>query len=159
VGRVGIAPVSWLELLGRTRLDGETGSLRAMDTLASVSVGRVGPVENVTLSGGYLYTPQLPFFSNTQGRNEVSFGIGGQLRSQAGGVWRANAFLRYDLRNERPSLVYGSAGYEDECCIIETRLLRRFAIDPTTNQEFRGNTILLFRIGLKTVGEYGLRAI
>lgn len=159
VGRVGIAPVSWLEVMGRTRLDGETGSLRVMDTLASVSVGRVGPIENVTLSGGYLYTPRLPFFTSAQSRNEVSFGMGGQIRSRAGGVWRANAFMRYDLRNDRPSLVYGSAGYEDECFIFEARLLRRFAEDPTTGQEFRGNTVLLFRIGLKTVGEYGLRAI
>jgi LPS-assembly protein len=159
VGRVGIAPVSWLEVMGRTRLDGATGSLRVMDTVASVSVGRVGPIENVTLSGGYLYTPRLPYFNSAQGRNEVSFGVGGQVRSRAGGVWRANAFVRYDLRNDRPSLVYGSAGYEDECFIFEARLLRRFAVDPTTNQEYRGNTVLLFRIGLKTVGEYGLRAI
>jgi LPS-assembly protein len=159
VGRVGIAPVSWFEIMGRTRLDGETGSLRVMDTVASVSVGRVGRIENVSFSGGYLYTPQLPYFTSAQSRNEISFGMGGQIRSRAGGVWRANAFMRYDIRNDRPALVYGSAGYEDECFIFEARLLRRFAQDPTTGQDFRGNTVLLFRIGLKTVGEYGLRAI
>lgn len=159
VGRVGVAPVSWFEVMGRTRLDGETGQLRMADAVASISLGRIGWVDNVSLVGGYLYTPRLPYFVNDQGRNEVSFGVSGQVRSRTGGVWRANTFVRYDLRNERPALVYGAVGYEDECFIIEARLQRRFGIDPSTNQEFRGNTILLFRIGLKTIGEYGLRAI
>jgi LPS-assembly protein len=159
VGRAGIAPVSWFEVMGRTRLDSQNGRLRMVDATASVSLGRVGPLDNLSLVGGYLYTPRLPYFPTEAGRSEVSFGVSGHVRSAAGGVWRANAFARYDLRNDRPSLVIATAGYEDECFIFEARLQRRFAVDPTTNQEYRGNTILLFRIGLKTVGDYGLRAI
>ncbi|WP_207538359.1 LPS-assembly protein LptD [Sabulicella rubraurantiaca] len=159
VGRVGISPVSWLDLTGRTRLDSETGQHRQSEAVARLSLGRVGPVESLSFTAGYLYAPPLPFLTGDQGRNEVSFGVGGQVRSQAGGVWRLNASVRYDVRRQEPVAVIASGGYEDECFIVEGRLLRRFASDPVTNREYLGNTVFLVRVGFKTVGDYFLRAI
>jgi len=51
------------------------------------------------------------------------------------------------------------AAYEDECLIFETRFVRRWAEDPTTRREFASNTMLLFRVTLKTVGDFGIRAL
>ncbi len=159
VGRAGFQPVPWFEALARTRLDGETGQHRATDALGFISLGRVGPFEGVSLSGGYLYSPALPFFNDNLPRNEVSAGIGGFWRSRAGGVWRANTTARYDVRSNRPVLVQGSFAYEDECFVLEGRFVRRFAEDPVTGREFAGNTVFLVRLGLKTVGDYFFRAI
>lgn len=159
VARATVAPVSWLELMGRTRLDSQTGAHRATDGVARLDVGRVGPVDNVFFTGGYLYARPLPFLSGDRGRNEVSFGLGGQVRTAAGGVWRAQASVRYDLKLERPVLIQGVAGYEDECFILEGRLLRRFARDPVTQIDYVGNTVFLVRVGFKTVGDYFFRAI
>jgi LPS-assembly protein len=159
VARASIAPVSWLELMGRTRLDSETGAHRATDAVARLDLGRVGPVHNVFTTGGYLYARPLPFLTGDRGRHEVSLGIGGQVRTAAGGVWRVQAGVRYDVRLDRPSLIQAVAGYEDECFIFEGRLLRRFARDPVTQNDYAGNTVFLVRIGFKTVGDYFLRAI
>jgi LPS-assembly protein len=159
VARATVAPVSWLELMGRTRLDSQTGAHRATDGVARLDVGRVGPVDNVFFTGGYLYARPLPFLSGDRGRNEVSFGLGGQVRTAAGGVWRAQASVRYDVKLDRPVLIQGVAGYEDECFILEGRLLRRFARDPVTEVDYVGNTVFLVRLGFKTVGDYFFRAI
>jgi LPS-assembly protein len=127
--------------------------------VARLDLGRVGPVHNVFTTGGYLYARPLPFLTGDRGRHEVSLGIGGQVRTAAGGVWRVQAGVRYDVRLDRPSLIQAVAGYEDECFIFEGRLLRRFARDPVTQNDYAGNTVFLVRIGFKTVGDYFLRAI
>ncbi|MBY0336788.1 MAG: LPS assembly protein LptD [Acetobacteraceae bacterium] len=159
VGRATIAPTPWLNVTGRTRLDGETGRHRATDAVATLSLGSFGPFEGVSVNAGYLYSPPLPFFNPSRTRNEVSAGMSGAWRSQAGGVWRAAVNARYDLELERPVLITSSFGYEDECFILEGRFLRRFAQDPVTRQEFVGNTVFLVRLGFKTVGDYFFRAI
>lgn len=160
VGRATISPVSWLEILGRARLDSESGAHRASEAVASLQLGTVGPLQNTYVSAGYMYQrPQPLLFTNDVGRNEVSFGGGAQYRTANGAIWRANATMRYDLHLERPVLVQGLFGYEDECFIIEGRLMRRYSQDLVTHQDFVGNTVFLVRIGFKTVGDYFFRAI
>jgi LPS-assembly protein len=159
VARATVSPTPWLDLTARTRLDGETGQHRASDVVAGAQLGRVGPLENVVLTGGYLYSPALPFFNPPTARNEVSAGASAAIRTAGGGLWRAGATFRYDIQRDRPVLITGSVGYEDECFLVEGRFMRRFAVDPTTNTEYLGNTIFLLRIGLKTVGDYSFRAI
>ena len=56
-------------------------------------------------------------------------------------------------------LVQGAAGYEDECFIIEGRASKRFAQDPATQQLYPADTVVLIRVGFKTLGEYGFRAL
>ncbi|TCH99112.1 LPS-assembly protein LptD [Roseococcus sp. SYP-B2431] len=160
VGRATFSPVSWLEILGRARLDGETGAHRASEAVASLQLGRIGPLQGIYLSSGYMYQRPQPFIlSNDQGRNEVSVGGGAEYRTAGGAIWRANATIRYDLKLDRPVLVQGLVGYEDECFIVEGRLVRRYAQDITTRQDFVGNTVFLVRVGFKTVGDYFFRAI
>nr|WP_314076035.1 LPS assembly protein LptD [uncultured Roseococcus sp.] len=160
VGRATFSPVSWVEILGRARLDSESGQHRASEAVASLQLGRVGPLDNTYLSAGYLYQrPQPLLFAGDQGRNEVSFGGGAQYRTASGAVYRASATMRYDLKLERPVLVQATLGYEDECFILEGRLMRRYAQDLVTHQDFVGNTVFLVRVGFKTVGDYFFRAI
>jgi LPS-assembly protein len=70
-----------------------------------------------------------------------------------------SAFGRQDIQLNRPVAVGLSALYEDECFIFETRLTKRYAEDPTTNDFYPASTMLLFRLGFKTIGDFGVRAL
>ena len=159
VTRTTFSPVSWVDLIARNRFDSQTFQHRATDAVASISLGRVGPLTNVTINGGYLFNNRLPQFLTTTGRNEVLAGASLQYRTAAGGVWRASGSVRYDVLNDRPALVAATFGYEDECFIIEGRLLKRYARNLVTSEPFIGNTVFLVRVGFKTVGDYFFRAI
>ncbi len=56
-------------------------------------------------------------------------------------------------------LYAASVAYEDECFLLEGRFIRNYAEDPTTQRLYPSNTLLLVRIGLKTVADFGFRAI
>ncbi|MFC3027428.1 MULTISPECIES: LPS-assembly protein LptD [Roseomonadaceae] len=148
VGRLRLAPVSWLEMVGRARLDRETGEGRLWDGTATVFGGPF------SLSGGYLLTNPAP---NVTTRKREEFSLGGTLRVNEN--WRVGVFGRYDIGLDRPVAAQASATYEDECFIFETRFVRSWAEDPSTRADYTGGTLLLFRIGLKTVGDFGLRAL
>jgi LPS-assembly protein len=149
VTRARLMPTPWLEFLGRGRFAQQNGDLRAVDLTTNVSLET-----RTTLTAGYLYTPAVPYLTPFQPRNEVAFGM-----SQQWGNWRMGAFARYDIEINRPVVVTASVAYEDECFLLEARFLKRFAEDPSTNNLYPANTILLFRIGLKTIGDVGFRAI
>jgi LPS-assembly protein len=150
VGRLRVAPTTWFDTIGRIRLDGEQpGELRMADTIANLNLGPV------TLSAGYLYSPPLPFLTPARTREEVGAGFTARI----GEYWRVSASGKYDLGLGRAVLVQGSAGYEDECFILEARFVKRFAEDPTTTSLYPADTVVLFRLGLKTLGEYMFRAI
>jgi LPS-assembly protein len=149
VARARVMPTPWLEFLGRGRLAQDSGDLRFLDLSTTVSLET-----RTTLTAGYLYTPAVPYLTPVQPRNEVAFGFGQRL-----GNWRVGAFARYDIEINRPVVVTASVAYEDECFLLEARFLKRFAEDPSTSNLYPANTMLLFRIGLKTVGDVGFRAI
>lgn len=149
VGRARLRPVSWLEFLGRGRFAQEDAAVRFLDLSSTVNL-----TTGTALTGGYLYTPAVPYLTPFQDRNEVAAGV-----SQRIGNWRFGAFVRYDVELNRPVVVSASAAYEDECFLFEARFLKRFAEDPSTNNLYPANTVLLFRIGLKTIGDVGFRAI
>jgi LPS-assembly protein len=56
-------------------------------------------------------------------------------------------------------MIQGSAGYEDECFILETSFIRRFSRNETTRQQYAGNNFILVRLAFKTLGQYGFRAL
>lgn len=149
VGRLRISPVPWLTFLGRTRLDANTGNQRFIDASATVSQ------RNTSVSAGYLFATAAPYLNPVRDREEVSLGI----TQRIGQNWRVAASGRYDIGIQRPVSVAASAAYEDECFILEGRFVRRFAIDPATNSEYSSSTLLLIRLTLKTVGDFGFRAI
>ncbi|MBP0464482.1 LPS-assembly protein LptD [Roseomonas sp. PWR1] len=149
VGRARLAPTPWLEFMGRGRFDQQGGDPRFLDLSASVSLS-----SRTTLTAGYLYTPAVPYLTPVRNRDEVALGV-----TQQFGNWRFSAFGRYDLEQERPVVISASAAYEDECFLFEARFLKRFAEIAGTSDLYPASTILLFRIGLKTVGDVGFRAI
>ena len=150
VARLRVAPVPWFETIGRVRTDGEQLFQRKLaDTVANLTV------EGVTFSAGYLYSVPLPYLVPARSRDEVSAGIAGRINE----FWRAGFSAKYDLGLGRWVLMQGFAGYEDECFILEGRFIKRFAQDPTTSTLYPANTIVLFRVGFKTLGEYFFRAI
>ena len=159
VTRNSFSPISWVDIIARNRFDGQSLQHRATDANASFSLGSVGVLSNVSLNAGYLYNTRLPQFNSSLGRNEAAFGASAQYRTAAGGVWRAAGSVRYNFEADRPSIVTGTFGYEDECFIIEGRLMRRYARNTTTNEPYLGNTVFLVRVGFKTVGDYFFRAI
>jgi LPS-assembly protein len=148
VGRARVAPVPWFEILGRTRLDSETGDQRLWDITGTVFAG------NFSLSAGYLGTE--PAVNNSYPkRDEISLGGFLQLNSN----WRVGAFGRYDRRLEEPVAAQAALTYEDECLIFDARFIRRWAEDPVTARDDPAGTILLFRVTLKTIGDFGIRAL
>ncbi|MFC7475845.1 LPS-assembly protein LptD [Dankookia sp. GCM10030260] len=150
VARMRVAPVPWLETIGRVRTDGEQIFQRKLaDTVANVTVA------GVTVSAGYLYSVPLPYLVPSRTREEVSAGIAGRIND----FWRAGVSTKYDLGLGRLVLIQGFAGYEDECFILEGRFIKRFAEDPTSQTLYPASTILLFRVGFKTLGEYFFRAL
>ncbi|MCS6892197.1 MAG: LPS assembly protein LptD [Rhodovarius sp.] len=158
VGRVSLSPTPWLDLTVRTRLDG-AGQHRFSDVLGSFTLPHTGPRNRLTLHAGYIYTTPQPFLTPLLPRNEVVGGFSAARRVGDGGQWRIAASARYDVQAQRPALIQAAAGYEDECLIVEGRFIRRFAIDPFLGTGLAGNSILLFRIGLKTIGDVGFRAL
>ena len=149
VARLRLSPVPWLTLVGRTRLDGENAERRLIDVSAAVSTG------TGSVTAGYLYSTAIPYLTPVREREEVSLSISQRL----GPNWRASVGGRYDIGIQRAVLATASAAYEDECFIIEGRFVRRFAEDPATRALYPGNTLFLIRITLKTVGDFGFRAI
>jgi LPS-assembly protein len=150
VARLRVAPVTWFETLGRVRTDSERPfERRLVDTVANLSLGPV------TLSAGYLWSPPLPYLQPARARDEVSAGFNARI----GQHWRVGVSGKYDLGIDRPVLIQGAVGYEDECFILEGRFIKRFAQDLATQQLYPANTVLLVRIGFKTLGEYFFRAI
>ncbi|TCZ64522.1 LPS-assembly protein LptD [Roseicella aquatilis] len=150
VARLRVAPVAWFETIGRVRTNGEQPlKTQLVDTVATVSTGRV------STSAGYLQSVPLPYLNPVRRREEVGLGVAGRINDH----WRVIVSGKYDLNLERMVLIQGGLVYEDECFILDARFVRRFAQDPTTLSEYAGNTMVLFRIGFKTLGEYYFRAI
>ncbi len=149
VARLRVAPVSWFETIGRVRVDDNFGERRLVDTVANLALGPV------TLSAGYLWSPPLPYLQPSRVRDEVGAGFTARI----GDNWRVAVSGKYDLQLDRPVLVQGAVGYEDECFILEGRFIKRFAQDPATQSLYPANTVFLVRVGFKTLGDYFFRAI
>lgn len=149
VSRLTFRPASWLDLTGRARRGGESFAARAYDIS-----GTLRPSDDTSFTLGYLQAPPMPYLNPLAQREEIFLGA-----SQRLGFWRLSAFGRQDMQLNRPVALGVSAMYEDECFIFETRFTKRYAEDPATNDLYPGATMLLFRFGFKTIGDFGLRAL
>jgi LPS-assembly protein len=85
--------------------------------------------------------------------------VGAGFTARIGDNWRIAVSGKYDLKLDRAVLVQGAVGYEDECFILESRFIKRFAEDPATQNLYPASTVVLFRVGFKTLGDYFFRAI
>jgi LPS-assembly protein len=150
VSRARIAPVPWFEVIGRVRTDGtQPLQVNAVDTIGNLSLGKF------SVSAGYFSSPALPYLQPVEPRREVGFGVAARI----GENWRVAVSGKYSLELGEMSVLQGAAGYEDECFILESRFMKRFAVNPTTETQYPANTIVLFRIAFKTLGAYSFRAI
>lgn len=149
VGRITVSPTDWLDFNIRGRFDQQTMDRRLIDTSSSVSLGRV------TLSAGYLYSTPSQELQPLRTRREVSGGVSAKVNE----YWRVSAHGRYDIDLGRPVNAGGSLIYEDECLILEARYSRRWAEEESSSNYYPSNELLLFRVGFKTVGDFGLRAM
>jgi LPS-assembly protein len=149
VSRLTFRPSSWLDLTGRARRGGESFAARAYDVSATLR-----PTQDTGFTLGYLQAPPMPFLNPVSQREEIYLGVRQRL-----GFWQVSAFGRQDVQLDRPVSIGVSAMYEDECFIFETRFVKRYAEDPATGGFYPGATVLLFRFGFKTIGDFGLRAL
>ena len=149
VSRLTFRPTSWLDLTGRSRREGESLAARTYDVS-----GTLRPSDNTSFTVGYLKAPPVPYITPFAQREEIYLGV-----SQRLGMWRFSAFGRQNIELNQPVAAALSALYEDECFIFETRFIKRYAEDPATNNLYPGATMLLFRFGFKTIGDFGLRAL
>ena len=158
VARATFSPAPWLDLTYRTRLDAKTLATHMADTVASVGEPKF------RLNLGYLYTTYDPYTlfdtappptsatdpSFFQHRNEVSVGA-----SSNWGQYRFSAFARRDLTTNQMVALGADAIYEDECFVVDFKFYRRY----TSIDNDSGSTALLILITLKTIGQFGYRAI
>ena len=149
VSRLTFRPTSWLDLTGRSRREGESLAARTYDVS-----GTLRPSDNTSFTVGYLKAPPVPYITPFAQREEIYLGV-----SQRLGMWRFSALGRQNIELNQPVAAALSALYEDECFIFETRFVKNYAEDPATNNLYPGATMLLFRFGFKTIGDFGLRAL
>ncbi|WP_338664209.1 LPS assembly protein LptD [Pararoseomonas sp. SCSIO 73927] len=154
VGRVTVSPTSWFDVTARGRFDGDSGDRRLLDTSASFGLEPIG-LPGTRLTTGYVYRTPDPRQTPLRYTREVYAGA----TTRVGKYWRAAVFGRYDLELER-GVSYGtSAAYEDECFVLEGRFFRSLAENAVTGTTYPGATTLVFRIALKTVGDFSARAL
>lgn len=149
VGRVRVSPVSWLDLTGRARLDKDDFDSRLLEGQARVSFSRL------SVGAGYLEAAPTNAFITTRERREVS----GNVSAQVTRFWRAGAYGRYDLELNRAVSAGLSLTYEDECLIFDTRFAKTYAEPSSSLNYYPSDTVLLFRLSFKTIGDFGFRAI
>jgi LPS-assembly protein len=144
VGRLSVQPVPLVDLTYRARFDRRNGAQRQTDIIASA-----GP-PLFRVSGGYLAADPVDLPRQRTRREEIAVGA-----STAVGPWRLSGFHRADVETGKPTGTLIAATYEDECVIFDVRLSRRF----TRVDGERPETAVVFRVVLKTVGEFGFSAL
>ncbi|WP_426959644.1 LPS-assembly protein LptD [Muricoccus radiodurans] len=154
VGRIRVQPTPWLNVVARARLDGETLDRRMLDTQANLGLEPLG-LGRTSLNLGYVYNIPLTIQSPRRYTREVY----GGAQTQVSQFWRAGVFGRYDIEDRRGVAVGMNLTYEDECLILDGRFYQSYAQNPTTLQDYPSGTVLLLRIGLKTIGDFGIRAL
>jgi LPS-assembly protein len=156
VARGTFAPTTWLDITYRTRLDKSSLATHYAEAISTVGVDRF------RLSGGYIYTNFDPYTFYDQRpppppgnqfffpRNEITLGV-----SSKWGSYRFSATGQRDLATNQMVSAAGDAVYEDECFIFDLRFYRRY----TTINGDGGSTAILFLMTLKTIGQFGYRAL
>ena len=156
VGRLKFTPTSWFDLTYRTRLDHHSLKLRTADVTSSFGVPKF------RMSVGYLYTQfnPLPLFDTAPPppSSSLFYSPRNEITLSASSNWervRFSGFVRHDITRNRLVAFGGDAVYEDECFILDLRVFRR---NTSINNDF-GATAVLLQFTLKTVGQFGYRAL
>jgi len=139
VGRISIAPNEYFDLINRFRLDRDTLVVRRNEVRLSA-----GP-PSLRLDLGYVVLDRELTADGLVSREEL-LAVG---RAQLARFWWGQASTRQDLGEQGGTLHYGvGVGYEDECFIFSTELVRRF----TEDRDLKPSTSLVIRARLKNLG-------
>ncbi len=156
VGRITLAPTSWIDFTGRGRFDHVNGTLRYAEAISGV--GDAALRVNV----GYIYTTTDPFtlydFPPVAGtynnifaypRNEAL--VSASTRSDP---YKLTGYARYDVQNQSLVETGATVSWENECMIVSFNAYRRY----TSINGDSGAEAFLFQVTLKTVGQFGFHA-
>jgi len=138
VGRIHVAPSSYLDIYYRTRLDKK--SLDARRNEVDFSAG----VPAFRFSTRYAYFDRQEG-SEFPGRKEITPSVS----SQFGRFWRGNLSLIRDLAEKEYRTMNMNLVYEDECLLFSAGFTRTFF----QNRDLHPENALMFRILFKTLGE------
>lgn len=140
VGSIDLSFPPWFNVNYRTRID------EADWQFARNEIGFEGGIRALYLSGNYV------LFSEEQGgefggREEIAV----SLRSQFTRHWRGRIFGTRDLAAKRQLRFGLGLTYEDECFLIDTRLLR----EEFEDRDLEPRDSVFIRVALKTIGDLG----
>ncbi len=164
VSRLSFTPGSDFDLTTRARFDPHNRmTVKFADVQASA-----GP-QSLRLSTGFIHSSTNPYFTYDYGPTGVFWGGDGKAGPTATqlyaapreeisigansryGQWRFSASSRADIHTHRMDAVAVAATYENECAIFALTFYKRYTSVAGDN----GDTVVLFQITLKTVGEFG----
>jgi LPS-assembly protein len=138
VGRVNISPGPYLNLLYRTRLDGDNFIPKRNEL--KFSAGGAALRGNVN----YVFI-EAQRDSEFPGREEINFSINSKLNR----FWRAGFSGTHDLVAGEARVFNASLVYENECVIFTTKASRTFFED----RDIEPTDQITFNLLLKTLGE------
>lgn len=156
VSHLSITPATWFDVTSRQRFDPGTARLHFADLLATTGT------DALRVNSGFIYSNTSPYTlydvaptassvstTNTP-RNELTLGFSTKLDH-----WKLRGFARRDMHLSKMTALGTGATYEDECFTFDASFYRRY----TGINGDHGDTIILFQITLKTVGEFGFHAL
>ena len=170
VSRVSYAPGQFVDFTARARFDPH----RRMTVSFADVVSTVGP-QALKVSAGYIHSSINPYFTYDYPpgmfvpagvlyggngktplsqlgepypapRDEVTVGV-----STRYGAWRLSGSAQADLRTHQMTSVGVGGAYENECFIFNLIAYKRY----TSLGSDHGDSVVLFQITLKTVGQFG----
>lgn len=144
VGNVRLAPVDWVDILYRFRLN------TSIEPQRHDVIARVG-TERLNLSAEYVFIEQASRTSEFGDREELTVGIEARLTKR----WSLTARTRRDLSDDGGALSNeASILYSDECIALSVDYKKRFFED----RDIRPSESVFLRITLKTLGGVGTSA-
>ncbi|QDJ09106.1 Organic solvent tolerance protein [Roseomonas mucosa] len=153
VARVRVSPTPWLSVIGRGRFDKSSLDRQMIDVSSRLDFGPLTGVP-VSTTAGYFYSVPKDYLTPATYRREVY----GSANVKVGQHWSTGAFGRYDLELKRGVSVGANLTYEDECLILDTRFYKSYA-EQTSGALYPSSTTVLIRLGFKTLGDFGFRAL
>ena len=138
VGRIGVQPFSYTDLLYRFRLDKDTFAPRRNE----VDLVTGPPALNLTLT--YLFAEDTTATTTFGKREEVR----ARIDSQFNQYWSGFVSTRRDLRRDASLVNSIGFDYEDECFLFRIAGTRRFFVD----RDIENEDSIFFQITFKSVG-------
>jgi LPS-assembly protein len=164
VSRLSFTPNALFDLTARARFDPHA----QMKVTEADLQGSAGP-QALRLSAGFIHSAINPFFTYDYPLAQMFWGAAGSELPTAQepyaaprdevtlgastryGRWRLSGSAQANVRTHQMTVAGLSAAYENECAIFNLNFYRRY----TSIGGDHGDTVVLFEITLKTVGEFG----